>query len=188
MPNLIALYSSGPSSGKTEVARLLVEQHGFKTIKLAATLKGMVVRLLYDFGVSAKDIGRCLEGDLKELPIPGLGVSPRYLFQTLGTEWGRALVHPKVWTMIAVNRCRAELSQGRSVVVDDMRFPNEFEALKEAGGTMVKVTRPGVVAPTDGHASEGLLDDILFDYEVVNGGTLDDLGASTRTLVETIIL
>jgi hypothetical protein len=183
-PQLIALYSSGPSSGKSEVASLLVKEHGFVTVKLAKTLKSMVMVMLHDFGCPMGDMWRYTEGDLKELPIPGLGVSPRYLFQTLGTEWGRTLVHPKLWTMIAVNRCRAELDKGYSVVVDDMRFPNEYEALKEAGGMTVRVVRPGVVNP-GGHVSEGLLDDTLFDLEVVNSGTLDDLAVSVATLLET---
>lgn len=179
MAELIALYSSGPSSGKTEVARLLQLQ-GFTVVKLAKTLKSMVTVMLHDFGIPMGELHRYVEGDLKETPIPGLGVSPRYLFQTLGTEWGRQLVHQKVWTDIAINRIRAV---NGPVVVDDMRFPNEFEALTGAGGVTVRVVREGVMVPT-GHASEGLLDDTPMAYELVNDGTLEDLVMNVAKLVE----
>lgn len=189
MANLIALYSSGPSCGKTEVARLLAEQHGFTVVKLAKTLKSMVTVMLHDLGIPLGELHRYIEGDLKEVVIPQLGVSPRYLFQTLGTEWGRQLVHKKVWTTIAVARCKAELDRGRDVVVDDMRFPNEFEALhEEAGGTMVRITRPGIVVVSGGHPSEGLLDDTKFDYELVNDGTLEELRWNTALLLQDLRL
>jgi len=165
----------------------MLVSRGFVPIKLAQTLKLMVTRMLYDFGIPTLEMPRYIEGDLKELPIPGLGRSPRYLFQTLGTEWGRRIVHPKVWTDIAINRIRAEMVKGHSVVVDDMRFPNELEALTEAGGITVRVVRPGVTA-LEGHESEGLLDDTPMAYELVNDGTLDDLAASVATLVEDVRL
>ncbi len=183
MSNLIALYSSAPSSGKSEVADILINHHGYHRIKLAKTLKSMVTVMLHDFGIPMGELHRYIEGDLKEVIIPGLGVSPRYLFQTLGTEWGRQLVKNDVWTLITTNRIKAELAQGHSVVVDDLRFPNEFEALQGIGGTMVRVARPGHIAQPTNHVSEGLLDDTPFEFEVYNDGSLADLKESTQTLM-----
>ena len=57
------------------------------------------------------------------------------------------------------------------MVFDDLRFPNEYEALDKQGATFVKVIRPGVKAPTD-HPSDGLLDDHHFDVQITNDETI----------------
>jgi hypothetical protein len=48
-----------------------------------------------------------------------------------------------------------------------MRFPNEAEAIRDAGGVLVRITRPGVASPVR-HASEGGLDGWRFDLDLVN--------------------
>lgn len=187
MANLIALYSSTSGCGKSGVADTLVEAYGFHRVKMAKTLKSMIITMLHDLGIPTSEIPRYIEGDLKEVPIPQLGVSPRYLFETLGTKWGREIIHPDLWAKIGANRAKALMDVGQSVVVDDMRFPNEFVALEALGGIMVRVSRPGFVAKP-GSISEGLLDDTFFDFELINGGTLADLAMGTHTLLEDALL
>jgi len=60
------------------------------------------------------------------------------LLQLLGTEWGRNQIHQDVWVNILRNRINL-LFQGmpdlfgkRIVIVDDMRFPNEFDPFESA--------------------------------------------------------
>jgi hypothetical protein len=171
---LIALYSSAPQSGKSEVAQAL-EGSGYKTFKFAAPLKMMLRELFRSVGYGELQIERFLDGDQKETPVPEFGLrTPRHLMQTLGTEWGRSLVADNLWVELLVIRVTSALAAGHGVVVDDMRFPNEFAALKSLGAKMVWVKRPGVVARTT-HPSEGRLDSYSFDREIVNDGDLSHL-------------
>jgi len=86
----------------------------------------------------------------------------RALLQRLGTEGGRRHLGENVW----VDTLLRTPSAGR-IVVSDVRFPNEADAIRERGGIVVRLTRPGVSALND-HPSEHALDDYEFDYRVVN--------------------
>lgn len=176
---LIALYSSAPQSGKSEVAKAL----GCKVLKFAEPLKDMLRSPFRAVGYGETQIDAFLDGDQKETPIPEFGgKTPRYLMQTLGTEWGRNLVSGSLWTDLLAYRATFALTHGTSVVVDDMRFPNEFACLKSLGAKMVRVTRPGVVAKTN-HKSEGLLDEYQFDLTILNDSDLSKLKAKAYALL-----
>lgn len=182
-PKLIALYSSSMGHGKSTVTTTLNSQ-GFTTVKLAGTLKDMLRVFLTHWGLPSDAVERCVEGDLKEVAIPAIpGVTTRHLMQTLGTDWGRTFVAPDIWVRMAMGRITRLMEAGRSVVVDDMRFPNEFDALFELGARMVKVTRPGVRV-TNGHPSEGLLDQRRWDAEVINDSSLEDLELAALSLLD----
>jgi hypothetical protein len=68
-------------------------------------------------------------------------------------------------------------------IITDTRFPNEAQAIKEVGGLVIRVDRPGV-KPINNHPSEVGLDNWDFDYKIAN---VSDLRALTGT-VETILL
>jgi hypothetical protein len=59
-------------------------------------------------------------------------------------------------------------------VIDDVRFPNETEAVLKAGGSLIRVYRPlGVSISNMQHPSETALDDWTeWHCEIVNAGTL----------------
>ena len=75
-----------------------------------------------------------------------------------------------------------------NVYVTDVRFRNEFDALKAQGFTMVKLIRPTSADDLDGipsrfdvanqksHSSETELDseDVRWDFVIVNGGSLEE--------------
>jgi len=89
----------------------------------------------------------------------GNQLSPRVVLQTMGTEWGRN-IDPQVWVRATVQQARASVSP---VVVSDCRFGNEIAGIKDAGGYMVRVRRPGarlVRMGVAGHASEAEQDTI----------------------------
>ena len=107
----------------------------------------------------------------KEANIPRLGRSVRYLLQTLGTEWGRELVHPDLWVLLA----KSILEQhGPGMVVSDVRFENEAEFIRAAGGKILLVQRPvrDVVRP---HLSEKGVAILPGDFVVSNDGTIEQL-------------
>ena len=184
-PPLIALYSSAPRCGKTEVAKAL-QTKGFKVLKFASPLKDMVRSLARSAGHGEMEIEEMLEGSLKETPLPTLGFrSPRYLMQTLGTEWGRNQVAQTLWTDLLLIRAQGHLKAGHPVVVDDMRFPNEYQVLKALGAHMWWVKRPGVEAKTD-HGSEGALDNLKFDVVIDNDSDVKALQVMTYAVSDVI--
>lgn len=81
------------------------------------------------------------------------------------------------WVRSAMDKA---LAVPRSVITD-VRFPNEVAAVHEAGGTIVRVVRPGLVS-TDQHVSETALDDYPADLTVENSGTAEDLIDLARSL------
>ena len=167
LPRLIGLYSPAPGCGKTTVANLLIEH---ERVSFAAPLKRAVWNMLNDLGLEGF---RYVYTD-KEAIIPELGVSVRHMMQTLGTEWGRACIHPDFWVMIARAETQRIMADDRSVVIDDVRFPNEAEMVFELGGELWRIDRPGV--SYDGsHESEGGLESITPDRVIVNDGTIAQL-------------
>jgi len=68
------------------------------------------------------------------------------------------------------------LDTSRSVVITDVRFPNEAERIKEEGGKLVRIVRPGLDT-SDEHISETALDDFPVDITVANDSTVNDLRA-----------
>lgn len=69
-----------------------------------------------------------------------------------------------------------EWHHGTPVVVTDVRFENEVEAILNAGGRIVKIERAGL-APDDSHVSERLAWDPALDYwrAVANVGSIEFL-------------
>lgn len=154
---MIIALTGYAGSGKSTAAKILVEQHGFTLVKFAGPLKAMMRCL----GLGDREI----EGDLKEHPHDVLcGKSPRHAMQTIGTEWGRNLIGSELWVNVAMEAAWKVLDQGGRVVIDDCRFLNEAAAIKQAGGTVIRINRPGV-GPVNGHVSEQLPP---HDFEVFN--------------------
>jgi len=198
LPPVVGLYAPVMQSGKTFTATHLTQKHGYRLAKFAGPLKDMLKPLLWELGVDANN---CLEGHLKEVVIPGLGVTPRFLLQSLGTEWGRKMVSEDLWVGVAMKKIEASRKCGWPVVVDDLRLPNEYEALAAMPNSLlIKIVRPGET-PYSAHGSEGLLEGHTFDYTIINSSSLEwlyraveevlscgyELGARERGIKEVII-
>ena len=184
---LIGLYSSAPQSGKSTVASLLCEHHDYLVTPFAGTLKEMLRVLLLDLGVSHQETERLLFVD-KEEPLMILGGKTcRYALQTIGTEWGRKMIWGDLWIQAWKQQVRQSRSVGqRLIVADDMRFPNEFDAIRSLGGITVRVKRSGAAEKAGAvmnHASQGALDDYVFDYTIENNGDLVDLKRAVDKLM-----
>jgi predicted kinase len=152
---MIVALTGLAGSGKSTAASFLEKEKGFARVSFAAPLKAMMRALLASQGVPEQAIERMISGDLKEQPTVALsGRSPRHAMQTLGTEWGREQMAATFWTDAAEHRISNLLRDGRSVVVDDCRFPNEAALVHRLGGFVVSVRRPGVVG-AGSHVSEG---------------------------------
>jgi hypothetical protein len=68
------------------------------------------------------------------------------------------------------------------ILVDDVRFINELNVIKEHGGLIVKIDRPGFDGANN-HASETSLDEYHdWDRVLLNDGTLDEFKEQVKQL------
>lgn len=162
----------------------MLGDRGFQRVKFADPLKAALRRILEYTALDEDLIHEMIEGDLKETPVPQLGgKTPRHAMQTLGTEWGRDLIHPDFWVNIAREGILYYTNVvDVPVVVDDMRFPNEYAMIDAIGGMTVFIGRRGSNIRGSSHQSEGALDEFLFDRIIANDGTLADLAKYAETL------
>jgi len=165
-------------SGKSLVAKRLAETHDFTVVPFAKPLKDMLRAIGLD------DVH--LTGSLKEKPCPLLlGRTPRWAMQSLGTEWGRDLIHPDLWVHLWRE---AALRARSSVVADDVRFVNEAATIRRLGGILVRVVRdiPDDPSP-DSHASETGTEFIICSSQLENNGTVEQLAAGVDRLCSAIL-
>lgn len=95
----------------------------------------------------------------------------RRLLQNLGVGC-REVFGEDCW----VNLALAEAAKHKDVVITDLRFTNEAEAVKKAGGFLVRIDRPGQMP--GGHISENDLDDWPekdWDAVLKNDGSVIEL-------------
>ncbi len=163
-------------SGKSTVAKMLFQDYGYTRIAFSDPLKSMLMEL----GLSHEQ----LYGDAKEAVDKRFGCTARHMMQTLGTEWGRELINGDIWTtawLVAVNRVP------HAVVADDVRFPNEADAVRRTRGIIIRVDRPSILAEQrslDDHISEKLFPDITLNHVIVNDGSIADLRDKVREVVD----
>lgn len=166
---LVVGFAGAKQSGKSTITQILMAKHGVVGMGFAQPLRTFIGDLL--------GLPQDVLEEVKEEQVPGLraGVTPRYLMQTLGTEWGRTLIDPDLWVKVAMRDAVNALERGYAVAFADVRFANEAEAIRNLGGIIIQIDRPGGTAGTDAHVSEKGLPAELIDDTVVNDGTPQDL-------------
>lgn len=152
---------TGPAgSGKTTAAAIVCERLKFKPLSFAEPIRDMLKGL----GLNQRQLT-----EEKNTPLHWLGgKTPRQLMQTLGTEWGRTLVDPEIWTL----RVRCMIESRRLVgsyygtVIDDVRFDDEAKLIRAMGGVVIAIDRGGLPKMT--HASEAGVSPDLIDLRITN--------------------
>lgn len=156
----------------------------------SATYLADKYRLLpYAFALPVKEMLEPVFGDLfysgdREQPIEWLGKSPRQLMQTLGTDWGRDLIHPDLWVLLAHQQWK-KLPGSAGMVATDVRFSNEAEWVLREGGTLIEIVRPGAEL-VNSHSSEQADLSHLCDYRIENTGTIEQLHENLDRVVTLI--
>lgn len=149
-------------TGKSTLAQGLSFALGLPEESFAAPLREFVARIT---GMTAPELDFNKEVGLDWLD----GITPRQMMQTVGTEWGRQMVHPDLWLRSLFARIPPQ-----GAIISDVRFPNEAEAILDRGGIVFRVNRSNLVT-FDGHASENPLPPELVTVDLWNTGTPRDL-------------
>jgi hypothetical protein len=109
----------------------------------------------------------------KTTPIDPYGKTLRLMLQTLGTEWGREIIHPDIWTIKAAEFFIGVPSATDRILVTDVRFDNEARFIHSMGGIVVNVVREDrEQIDNHTHRSEDGVSDSLIDIEVNNNRNL----------------
>jgi hypothetical protein len=89
-----------------------------------------------------------------------------------------------------VDAAMSDVIPTRDYVFTDVRYPNEALAIKNAGGEVWRIWRPGNGPALDEFGdpfiSEVLLEDWIFDYEMANDGSILDLKHKVYAAVQDV--
>lgn len=182
MPSLKIGLHGFAQSGKDTVGAYLVENYGFVRVSFADAVRDCVYALNPRVVTRTQGIPRVRElvdavgwEDAKKEP------EVRELLQRMGTEVGREIIDCNLWLKIAFRK-----AQGLDrIVFTDVRFKNEAEFVRTAGGLVVKIERNGVTS-INGHASDAGLPDSDVDYVLPNHGDLQNLYKATDLMLDTL--
>ena len=97
-------------------------------------------------------------------------MTPVEVWVAFGTDTVRKNVYEATW----VDYLLKNAHQCEVLVIPDVRFPNEAEAIKSAGGKLIKVVRPGD-GPRNTVADRALLDYDGWDYVIGSSGEMSEL-------------
>lgn len=123
------------------------------------------------------------KGEVIETPM-----TVRDFLQKLGTEGLRTGLHENTWVnaLMADYEGLYDLDTDRTTypnwIITDTRFPNEAQAIKDSGGIVIRIDRPGYTA-VNAHPSETALDNWKFDHKIMNGSDLTSLLFSVGNLL-----
>lgn len=170
--NLIGF--SGPMcSGKTTAANVLVSE-----AKAFATPLKDCVEQLFKFD---RDQLYTFEG--KNKIDSRYGVSPRTIMQNFGTEFIRGTV-PDLW-LILMEQELNNIPDPQLVVIDDCRFEDELQFIRDQGGVVIHILGRRPVASK--HKSEGVLEVHDDDYVLVNNDDVESFKGYVKVLADSIL-
>lgn len=107
-------------------------------------------------------------------------LTPRMLLQLVGENCFRQIIHPDTWVIALFKEYLPYLKW----VITDLRYPNEYKAIKENGGICIKVIRPGYSEVKAGEKiSDKALDQHDFDHYILNDKGVDELVEEVRKLL-----
>jgi len=161
MQGLRIAFSGKMQVGKTTSAEYLVRKYGF--VKLA-------------FADKLKEIARDLFPEQFEK-----GEKPRKLLQDLGIKMRE--IDEDVWVNYVMRKIKS-LPKETNITIDDLRFLNEYKALKNEGFFVVRIIRNVPPSPYLNHQSEIEVDKMPYDWVIYNTSTLENLYAELDKVVE----
>jgi hypothetical protein len=186
-------------SGKTTLANLLAQKHGYRVVNFADPLRDLLRRTNPIIGYrpeSHDDAAACLHLDAAPVRWADLERSHGYTGAKAHPRFGRAFrealqglgegVRQVLGADAWVEAAFADIRGCERVVFADARYPSEADAVRRAGGLVLRIERHidgRLVGPVNGHISETALDRYRFDLHLVNDRTPGDLLAMAELVL-----
>jgi len=153
-----------------------------------------------ELGIEWRQAGWKIRGFIQAAPEES--VTYRHLLQVIGTNALRDVVHKNIWVNALfadyyLRQKPPQITEKGAIfsfdgiypnwVITDMRFPNEFDAVKSREGITIRVNRPTKdlfcnnvnaqlpLTIMTQHPSETAIDNHNFDYVIDNDGSISDL-------------
>jgi hypothetical protein len=179
-------------SGKDTSGDYLVEKYDFIKYAFADPVKE-ICKILFDFNDDQ------LYGEHKEGVDFRWYLKPRDAFQKIGTEFAQNDIYnyfPRlkeklkdeiIW--VKLFKIWYEKNKDKDIVITDVRFPHEIEAIKSLGGEIVKIDRFN--SNTDNHISENFVDEINskdIGFYIKNKYKKEDLFSQLDTIINSMNL
>jgi hypothetical protein len=162
--------------GKDTLANAIIknlERTGLRAVKrpFAWKLKEICHDLYAWDGMREPEFYDTPEGEpYRDIKLPTIGLTPVEVWVKFGTPAVREQVYQKTW----IDYLLKGTKDVDVLIVPDVRFPNEVEALREVDATLVKVVRPGY-GPRKTVADRALVGYTGWDWVVGSVGTMDSL-------------
>ena len=153
---------------------------GALKIPFAWKLKQITHELYAWAGLREPEYYETPEGALaRDIVLPALGLTPVQVWVKFGTPAVREQVYDRTWIdYVLKTKHNAEV-----LVIPDVRFPNECEAIKSVGGTLIKIVRPGY-GPRNTVADRALIGFNGWDYIIGAEGTMESLNMWARMFAD----
>ena len=172
MAKLIGITGKA-GAGKDTAAQYFVNHKGFGQLAIAAPLKEALIALGLPEPANRED---------KEAKVPGFNFTWREAAQRLGTEWGRSL-DPDIWVKMTMLKVERLWAVNWDVVISDVRFDNEAEAIRAAGGKVLHIYgRAADIGSNSAHASESGVVYMPGDVAIDNSKDLDHLHTQLKAI------
>lgn len=193
---MIVGFSGFARSGKDTAVEYLVREHGFTRIAFADKLRDFLYALnpvvcanyehhgLVPTSGYLGPVYSTVQEEIDKSGWDGYKSGPfsddiRRLLQRLGTEAGRQTLWDTIWIDAALNG----LDSHGKYAVSDARFFNEFDAIRDAGGQVWRIERPGI-GPANDHASEmEAIDYPHFEGVLYNDSTIEEFELKVRSIL-----
>lgn len=167
--NNYCTYDHFKDSSLTMMSPWQVKKMAYKLKQIASILLNVPVAKFEDRDF--KDI---------QLPVEWDYMTIRTFLQKLGTETMREGLHQNTWA----NAFWYDYDEDNNHwLITDIRFPNEYESVKDRNGIMIKVVRD-IEIPKHEHESETALDSYRFDYVINNNKDINHLISEVEILLK----
>ncbi len=169
-------------SGKDTIANYLVREYDFTRLAFADPMRDLlyatnpIVDSDGERDWRVQDAVNMYGWDVAKVDYPEI----RALLQRLGTEGGRKIFGENFWVDQTIKKAK---EIGGKIVISDVRFENEVEAIRANGGIVIRVNREGI-SSVNNHVSDKGLSDDLVDFDAFNNGTIEQLEWDIRTILE----
>jgi len=176
---LVIIGLSGyAQAGKDTVAKYLIEEHGFERIAFADTIRDILWEMnpLLGDDLHLQTVIDDYGWDVAKTKFPEV----RRLLQEIGVS-ARKYLDENIWIAAALRKIDSE----GNYVITDVRFANEAVMVRQLGGRVWRVERPGVYA-VNNHVSENDLVGWKFDAYLLNFGTIEELNESVKACLELV--